>query len=173
MRLNKGRHTMHQVDAVPSERIADDVYFALHHAPDVAEEMWHSGTRARDIGIYLHLVKLGLDGQTAHRLAKGLRGNGPGFDADATDTLLFFDHDSFFPQLRGLNRGPLSGWATANANEIVCVASWHFPSSQCVEAITLRWSRVKTSVYYMTRYTPINVVALQRFSNVKFGGSAG
>jgi len=59
----------------------------------------------------------------AHRLAKSLGGNRPCFDADAADTLLFFDHNRFFPQLCGLNCRPLSRWTTANANEIVFVAS--------------------------------------------------
>ena len=40
---------MHQVDVITSKRIADDMHFALHHTPDVTDEVRHRGTRARDI----------------------------------------------------------------------------------------------------------------------------
>ena len=40
---------MHQVDVITSKRIADYMHFALHHTPDVTDEVRHRGTRARDI----------------------------------------------------------------------------------------------------------------------------
>src|SRR5712691_3030445 len=169
MRLHKGRQPMHQVDVITSKRIADDMHFALHHTPDVADEMRHRGTRARDIGICVSPVEVWLGIQTTYRLAKGLRGNRPGFDTDAADTLLFFDHGSLFPQLRGLNRRPLSPWTTANANEIVLVASWHRSSSQWIEKVTIQRSRVETAVYGVTRSAPTDEIASKCYANVKRG----
>src|SRR5262245_19892252 len=98
MRFHKGGEPMHQVDVITSKRIADDLHFALHHTPDVADEMRHRGTRARSIGICISPVEVWLGVEAMHGLAKGLRGNCPCLDTDAADTLLFFDHGSLFPQ---------------------------------------------------------------------------
>src|SRR5262249_24686548 len=108
MWLDKGGETMHQMDVIGSKPIGDDLHFALHHASNVADQLWHSGTYTRGIYIWVSAVEVWLGVQTAYRLAKSLGGNRPGFDADAADTLLLFDYCSFFSQLRGLNRGPLS-----------------------------------------------------------------
>src|SRR5215468_10409267 len=121
MWLHKGGETVHQFDVITSESVADDMHFTLYHTSNVAEKLRHSGTYTRGIHLWVSAVEMWLGVQRAYRLAKGLGGNRPGFDADAADTLLLFDHHSFFPQLRGLNRCPLSRWTTANTNEIVLV----------------------------------------------------
>jgi hypothetical protein len=120
---------MHQVDVIPSESVADDLHFALHHVSNLAEKLWHRGTPPHGIRLGVRAVELWLGGQTAYRLAKGLGGNRPCCDVDAADTRLLFDHHRAFAQLRGLNRCPLSRWTTANTNQIVLVAWRHLSSS--------------------------------------------
>ena len=106
MWFHKGGEPMVQFDVIASERVTDDLHFTLHHTSDVAEKLRHRGTHPWGIHIGVRPVELGLGIQTAYRLAKGFGGNRPRFDAGTTDTLLFFDHNSFFPQFRGLNRRP-------------------------------------------------------------------
>src|SRR5712691_5803372 len=92
MWLHKGGETMHQFDVIASESITDDLHFALDHASHVAEQLRHRRTQTRGIDIGVSPVELWLGVQTADGLAKGLGGNRPGFDTDAADTLLLFNH---------------------------------------------------------------------------------
>ena len=127
---------MHQVDVIPSESVADDLHFAVHHVSNLAEKLRHRGTPPHGIRLGVRAVELWLGGQTAYRLAKGLGGNRPGGDADAADPRLLFDHHRSFAQLRGLNRRPLARGTTANAQKIVLVASRHRSSSHYGKAMT-------------------------------------
>src|SRR5262249_38430412 len=54
-------------------------------------------------------------------LAKGLRGNGARVDADPADRPPPLDHGHALTEFCGLNRRPLSGGATPDANEVVIV----------------------------------------------------
>src|SRR5262245_31968802 len=100
------------------------------------------------IHIGVRPVERWLSIEATYRLAKGLGGNRPRFDADPTDTLLLFDHHYFFSQLRGLNRRSLSCRTTTNTNEIVFVTSWHLLSSLYVEL--LHSGRLESRLVYPT-----------------------
>src|SRR5258708_37562358 len=116
MRVDECRPAVDHLDVVARQRVTHNLDLALDDAADMPHELLHRGPTMR-----AELVRGFESGSgigAADRLAKGLRGDRPGLDADAPDTPLLFHHGHPLPELRGLDGGPLSGRTAADADQV-------------------------------------------------------
>src|SRR5262249_53292857 len=103
-------------DVVAREGIPHDLDFPLDDVPHVTDKLLHRRPEVRpELG---GRIDAGSGIVLADRLAKSLRGNRSGLDADPADAALLLDDGDFFSELRRLNGGSLAGRPAADADQI-------------------------------------------------------
>jgi hypothetical protein len=112
------------LDVVPPQLIFNDSRFPLNDGVDAPQQLLRRRA-ALEVMTDMSVEKRILRDEGQDSFSERLAGNRAVRDAEPADDFLAFNYSGALAQLRGLNRGVLTGWSTSYAEKIEFVRLRH------------------------------------------------